>query len=304
MTNEQIVEEIRNGYSVTNNMQLLYENNLPLIKQIIKPYSAYEPMEDLLQEAYFGLWEAVQHYETMENVLFMTYARYWIKQSAQRYIENCGSIVKLPSHVRQEIIRYKKTVEELSQSYQRTPTIQEIADNMLTSVPEVQNIKAYMQGVASIDAPVTDDNELTLSDSIQADICIENDIIDEMYAKYSNNELWGIVECHTSKIENDIIVDRYKNHMTYRDIGIKHNVSMQRAREIEHSALRKLSRGKAKRKLFEKFEVIDSGIYYSGYNNFRLHDFTSNVERIALKKAELIEEYKSKIMNLERMNYI
>ena len=46
MTNEQIVTEIRNGYSVTDNMQLLYESNLPLIKRFLKPYTAYEPMED------------------------------------------------------------------------------------------------------------------------------------------------------------------------------------------------------------------------------------------------------------------
>ena len=44
MTNEQIVSEIRNG------------------------------------ESYFGLWEAVQHYETSANVRFMTYAEYWIRQ--------------------------------------------------------------------------------------------------------------------------------------------------------------------------------------------------------------------------------
>lgn len=36
MTNEQIVSEIRNGYSVTDYMQLLYESNLPLIKKFIK----------------------------------------------------------------------------------------------------------------------------------------------------------------------------------------------------------------------------------------------------------------------------
>ena len=57
MTNEQIVEQIRNGYSVTDNMQLLYERNLPLIKHIVKPYAAYEQLEDLLQEAYFGLYD-------------------------------------------------------------------------------------------------------------------------------------------------------------------------------------------------------------------------------------------------------
>ena len=101
MTNEQIVSEIRNGYSVTDYMQLLYESNLPLIKKFIKPYAAYEPMEDLLQESYFGLWEAVQHYETSANVRFMTYAEYWIRQSVQRYLEKCGSTVRIPSHTRQ-----------------------------------------------------------------------------------------------------------------------------------------------------------------------------------------------------------
>ena len=100
MTNEQIVSEIRNGYSVTDYMQLLYESNLLLIKKFIKPYTAYEPMEDLLQESYFGLWEAVQHYETSANVRFMTYAEYWIRQSVRRYLEKCGSTVRIPSHKR------------------------------------------------------------------------------------------------------------------------------------------------------------------------------------------------------------
>ncbi len=98
MTNEQIVSEIRNGYSVTDYMQLLYESNLPLIKKFIKPYAAYEPMEDLVQESYFGLWEAVQHYETSANVRFMTYVEYWIRQSVQRYLEKCGSAMRIPSH--------------------------------------------------------------------------------------------------------------------------------------------------------------------------------------------------------------
>ena len=106
--NETLVERIQSGYCVAENMRALHENNLPLIKKFIKSFAAYDPMEDLLQEAYFGLWEAVQHYETSENVWFMTYAEYWIKQSVQRYLEKCGSTVRIPSHIRQRIGRYKK----------------------------------------------------------------------------------------------------------------------------------------------------------------------------------------------------
>ena len=42
MTNEMIVKEIQQGQSVTENMQLLYESNIPLIKRLIRPYIAYE----------------------------------------------------------------------------------------------------------------------------------------------------------------------------------------------------------------------------------------------------------------------
>lgn len=121
MSNEEIVSEIRAGRSVSENMQDLYERNLPLIKKTIKPFAAYEPIEDCLQEAYFGLWEAVQHYETSKNVRFMTYAEYWIKQSVQRYLEKCGFTVRIPSHTRQKIARYKKTVQEVGAGIRHSP---------------------------------------------------------------------------------------------------------------------------------------------------------------------------------------
>ena len=192
MTNEQIVTEIRNGYSVTDNMQLLYESNLPLIKRFLKPYTAYEPMEDLLQEAYFGLVEAVQHYETSKNVRFMTYAEYWIRQSVQRYLEKCGSVIKIPSHTRQKIARYKKTVQELGQGLGRVPTDNEIADKMRISVGLLPELKIQMQGVASLDTPLSDDSNLTLADTVQTDYSLEDETIDKIYAERSKSELWCI----------------------------------------------------------------------------------------------------------------
>ena len=169
-------------------MQLLYESNLPLIKKFIKPYAAYEPVEDLVQESYFGLWEAVQHYETSANVRFMTYAEYWIRQSVQRYLEKCGSTVRIPSHTRQKIARYKKTVQELEQESGRMPTDNEIADKMRVPVGLLPELKIQMQGVASLDTPLADDNSLTLSDTIQADFSLEDETIDKMYAEHSKSK--------------------------------------------------------------------------------------------------------------------
>lgn len=177
MTNETLVERIRCGYSVSENMQSLYENNLPLIKKFIKPYAVYEPMEDLLQESYFGLSEAVHHYESDRNVQFMTYAEYWIKQSVQRYLENCGSIVRIPTHTRAKMSRLRRATSQLRQEQGREPTATETAALLGVSLEEVQEIQALMKGVSSLDTLISDDSNLTLADTLQADFSLENDTV-------------------------------------------------------------------------------------------------------------------------------
>jgi len=291
MTNEQIVSEIRNGYSVTDYMQLLYESNLPLIKKFIKPYATYEPMEDLLQESYFGLWEAVQHYESSANVRFMTYAEYWIRQSVQRYLEKCGSIVRIPSHTRQKIARYKKIVQKLEQELGRVPTDNEIADKMCVSVGLLPELRIQMQGIASLDTPLADDNSLTLSDTIQADFSLEDETIGKMYAEHSKSQLWGIVERFTSNRENSIIKEIFINNRTMAAVAREQGITIDRIRQIKEKGLRRLRIGKAKRELLEKFDIVESGIYRNSMNKFNEHGSTSTVEYIALRRAELQAEY-------------
>ena len=198
MTNEQIVSEIRNGFSTTNNMQLLYESNLPLIKKFIKPYTAYECEADLLQESYFGLWEAVQHYETSANVRFMTYAEYWIKQSVQRYLEKCGFAVRIPSNMRAKMSRLRKATSHLRQERGREPGPTEIAALLGVSMEEVQEIQGYMQSVISLDTPIAEDNSLTLADTLQADLSLENDTVDKIYTlntlKMNYGALWSVTQ--------------------------------------------------------------------------------------------------------------
>ena len=70
MSNEEIVQEIQNGINVTENMELLYRQNMPLIRRFIKPYSHYENMEDLEQESYFGLFEATKNYDPNKEAKF------------------------------------------------------------------------------------------------------------------------------------------------------------------------------------------------------------------------------------------
>ena len=301
MSNEEIVKRIRNGYSVSDNMQLLYEKNLPLIKKCVKPYAGYEPMEDLLQESYFGLYEAVQHYETSENVLFMSYAPFWIRQAVIRYIEKCGSTVRIPGNTRQKIAKYKKVVEKLAWDRGEVPTDSEVAACMGISVKQVQDIKIYRQSVVSLDTPLIGNENMTLADALRADLSIEDEAIDKIYAEHSKNKLWGIVERYTSDKENHIIREYFINGKSMPKIAKEQGLSLGRIRQIKEKGLRRLCMGKARRELSEKFDIAEAGAYRGGLNAYREHDFTSIVEYMAIKQQDAQEEYERHLREVEEM---
>lgn len=299
MKNEELVERIKNGLSVTADMQTLYENNLQLIKIYIKPYTAYEPLEDCLQEAYFGLWEAVKHYDRSENVLFMTYARFWIKQEVQRYIENCGSVLRIPNYKRQEVMRYKKTVQALSQELGQAPTDHEIARKMNITEKQLHELKMHSSGIASLDTALETSENITLCDTLQADFSLEEDVIDKIYEEYAESELWGIVEGYTDCAEYDIIKQFYIQNKTISEIAEDHKMTIERVQTIKECGLRKLRVGKAKRKILEKFEIADAGMYRSSLNKYKEHNFTSTVEFLAIRRMDIETEYRKRTNNLE-----
>ena len=302
MTNEQIVAEIRSGISVTNNMQMLYENNLPLIRKFIKPFSNYGEWEDILQESYFGLLEAVRHYESSDNVRFMTYAAWWIRQSVQRYLENCGSAVRIPSYTRQKITRLQKAIDQIRQEQGREPTTVDLSSLLGVSVEEVQEIQGYAQGVTSLDAPLSGYDDLTLADALQANSCLENDTVDKIYDKYSENTLWGIVEHYVAEKENHIIKEIFLYDKSMSQVAREQGVTLERVRQLKQNGLRKLRMGKARRELREKFDIAEAGLHRGGLNNYREHGFVSIVEHIALKRLEAEELYEQHLRDIEEMH--
>lgn len=271
---------------------------MPLIKKFIKPYTAYECEADLLQESYFGLWKAVQHYETSKNVQFMTFAQYWIKQSVQRYIEKCGSTVRIPSHTRQKITRIRKATSQLRQEQGGEPTTDETAALLGVSVEEVQEIQGYMQGTASLDVFISDDNSLTLADTLQAEFSLENDTVDKIYSEHSKNELWGIVERYTAAKENEIIKEIFLHNKTMAAVAREQGVTIDRIRQIKEKGLRRLRMGKARRELLEKFDIVESRLYRGGMENYKEHG-TSIVEYLAIQKLEAVERYERHLAEIE-----
>ena len=61
MTNEELVLQIRNAVSPAELMLQLWKQNYGLIYKIANRYKSLDDIEDLLQEGFLGLYEAVRH---------------------------------------------------------------------------------------------------------------------------------------------------------------------------------------------------------------------------------------------------
>lgn len=290
VSNEELVELIRKGINPSNNMELLYKQNKGMICKIANRYAAHIDKEDLMQEAYFGLNNAVNNYESDSEVKFITYAAFWIKQSMQRYVENNATTIRVPVHTQQLYNRYSKLVNAFIEKHNRKPTDCEASLLLDASVKKIQHMKKTLYEVGnmdSLDQSIGGENDdIRLSDSVIGSNGIENDIVDKIIEKDIKSSLWGIIEENTSEIENKVINSRYRKGLTLEATGKEMGVSRERVRQIESAALKRLRTSRVKRILSERYEIAIVGAYRGSVGSFK-HTWTSATERAAMKLWEM-----------------
>jgi RNA polymerase primary sigma factor len=154
MSNEELVKLIQSGVNQRDNMQRLYEQNIGFINSLIKQYSyachSYNrharklnkidnetspigviEYNELLQEAFIGLCNAVKGYDESMDCRFLTYSAYWIRQAIKRFLENCGNTIRVPVWLQARINYYNRIQSHYMSKYGRKATIEEIADIMV-----------------------------------------------------------------------------------------------------------------------------------------------------------------------------
>ena len=292
MTNEELVKQIQQGINPGDGMEQLYRQNDGYIRKIARRYAFMDDMDDLMQEAYFGLCEAVNHYEDTAGVVFMYYAAYWIKQSITRYLENNGRTVRIPVGLKNKSLKYKKVVTAYRTELGRIPSDRELCRHLGIGLKALEALRKAMyqyDNMQSLDEPIpgTDDGSILLGDGVpDHNVNIENDTINRIMDNHLHNELWQIVKVHTTPEENKVIRARYIQSMSLEATGQSIGQTRDRARNLEAKALRKLRHPSVRRKLEERFEVNYAKAYRGSVSSFK-NTGTSITEYIALCNLEL-----------------
>lgn len=288
MTNEELVQLIRDEVNAADNLQLLYDQNRNFIYKMAKGLRDYVEIDDLMQEGFIGLYEAVKRYESDKEIKFITYAAFWIRRAMMCCIERQGNVISAPSRFKGEIGRYKKFVNKFSLQVGRTPTDNELMYYLDLNQNGLDSIRSYiysMEQLQSLDEPITNEEGNETGIDVSSGQNMEDEIIDQMMCK-DRCCLWDIVKDNTTEQENQVVCLRYKNDMTLRAIGDCVGISAEKARQYHDKAIRRLRKSSIKALLKNKFEIVEAIAYHSGVNRFKT-TWTSSTERAVLKLEEM-----------------
>lgn len=285
MTNEQLVILIKSGIDVSNNMLQLYQQNQGFIWKIANIYKGYEDIEDLRQQGYIGLCDAVQGYRPEENVPFINYAALWIRQSMKRYIENNGKIVRVPTHEWEKQADYKKALREFELMTGRKPNDAEICQYMRISYKELKGIKqaVQMSNIGSLDIHIGDEGDSTIGDFVQGNDDVEKSVLDKVEKEELKKVLWSMVD-DLPENQSQVLRSLFQEGKTLKATGEEIGVTTERIRVIRQNALKELNKPSRKRILIAYLpEAMESIAYrHNGVDEFN-RTWTSSTELAALR---------------------
>ena len=100
---------------------------LPLVRRVCRRFGhSGEPLEDLVQVGTIGLPKAIHKFDIARGNSLVAFAVPVIVGEIKNYFRDHGWAVKMPRKLQQQKLAVDRTVESLTQTLGRTPTVTEI----------------------------------------------------------------------------------------------------------------------------------------------------------------------------------
>lgn len=209
---------------------LLVECNLKLVLSAVQRFSGRggNP-DDLFQVGCIGLIKAIERFDIELGLRLSTYAFSLIIGEMRRFLRDCG-MVKVTRRVREQAIAALKKKEELQNTLNREPTVEEIAAAMGQPKEDlVLAMEAIMEPTSLYDPAYSDGREnVCIIDQVQDKTGV-SDWLDEMLLRQAMEAL--------SDREKKILSLRFFAGKTQMEVSRVVGISQAQVSRIEKGAL-------------------------------------------------------------------
>lgn len=228
--------------------QAIVLSHLRLVVKIALQYKNYGiSIMDIISEGNTGLMHALQKFDRTKNVRFSTYALLWIRANIQDFILKSWSLVKIGSTaLRKQLLFNLRGIKKLLHIDENTNNDEKnklLAKHFNVSKTEMEEISTYLSNRdSSLEAPVKEGEGLTLMDTISQDNGNYDDEISNEEDKQYRMKIFRESLSILNDRQREILIARYlsEKKATLEELSTKYNISKERVRQIEESAIKKL----------------------------------------------------------------
>ncbi len=222
-------------------------HHLRFVVHIARSYQGYGlPLGDIVQEGNVGLMKAVDKYDPHRGVKLVSFAVHWIKAEIHEYILRNWRQVKIATTKAQRKLFFNLRSKKKSLDWLTKDEAEKIAEDLNVDVKDVLHMENRLSSNdSSFDSPVPtgDDDEMMSPSQYLEDKRYDPELIvaNEQAADVNSQDLTEALKVLDDR-SKDILQRRYlaDTKATLHDLADEYDVSAERIRQIENSALKKL----------------------------------------------------------------
>jgi len=191
-----------------------------------------------------GLLKAVKKFDPDKGVKFISYAVWWIRQTVLQALAEQTRSVRIPLNQNSNLVKLSRTETALTQLLGRSPTDQEIANEMGEPVETVRALRRVAASELSLDAPIDRGDRDSASFGERFAGAEAEDIEETVESQAQREFLDRMFEKYLTERERRILYLYYGlddgEERTLEEIGSLLGVTRERIRQIRNRAFEKL----------------------------------------------------------------